>query len=71
MEPQNGLRKAAHSRHGRQQDPFYGSTENVRLYLISKSMAFVDSYWQSGLVAGSGKTILWYVSSQVRVSVAY
>ena len=36
-----------------------------------KSMAFVDTYWRSGIVAGSGKSILWYVSSQVRVSVAY
>jgi len=32
---------------------------------------FVDSYWRYGLVAGSGKSILWYVSPQLRVSVAY
>ena len=33
--------------------------------LTFRSITFFDASWPFGLVAGSGKTILWYVSPQV------
>ena len=64
MEPPNGSSRAAHLRSGTQQDHCYGSMESVCPFRI-RSSAFFDASRPYGLVAGSGKTILWYVSPQV------
>jgi hypothetical protein len=36
------------------------------VFVASRSIAFPDAPWSYELVAGSGKTILWYVSPQIR-----
>jgi len=35
------------------------------VFFASRYIAFSDASWSYGLVAGSGKSILWYVSPQV------
>ena len=41
-------------------------TWKAYVFFISRSIAIVDISWPNGLVAGSGKTVLWYVPARVR-----
>jgi hypothetical protein len=65
MELPNGSSEAAHSKSGSQRDPCSGSTESVCL-LTFRSIAVFDDSRPNKLVAGSGKSVLWYVLPQVR-----
>ena len=63
MELLNGSSMVAHSRSGSQQDRCSGFAESVRPFAF-QSIAIFKISWSNKLVAGSGKTILSYVSSQ-------
>jgi hypothetical protein len=69
MERRNGSRKASCLRNGLRQVRFYGSMERVRP--LSISLRSLLTHWPSRLSAGSGKSVIWYVPSLVRMCVKY
>jgi len=60
----HGLSKAPHSRNGRKQDRFYGFMVNVSLY-CRLFLTTPDHHLLTNHVAGSGKSIFWYVLPHV------
>jgi len=67
MELRNGSSTVAPLRNGRRQDPSYGSTGSVRVFSYLPSITLPDAHLPLDLVAGSGKSVLWYVSPDVIV----
>jgi hypothetical protein len=56
---QPGFSKAVSFRTGSQQDHYFGSTENVCPILFPTRLPLIASY----IVAGSGKSVIWFVDS--------
>ena len=62
MAPQNGLPEASPLKNGTQWDHCCGFMGSVRLFSYSQPGVSPDVRVAPGLVAGSGKSVLWYVS---------